>query len=73
MPHREREAQGTVASFDPESHAGRVVLDDGVELPYDGAAFDAGGLRLVRPGQRVRLRLAGSHVRLLTLVTLPDA
>ena len=64
--------QGTVASFDPTTRAGSVVLDDGRLVPYDAAAFDAGGLRLVRPGQRVRLRLVGSRPVLLTLVTLPD-
>jgi hypothetical protein len=67
-----RAVQGTVASFDPATHEGSVVLDDGLLVPYDAAAFDAGGLRLVRPGQRVRLRLVGARPVLLTLVTLPD-
>ncbi len=68
--------QGTVRSFDPTTRSGSVLLDDGTELPYDAAAFDAGGLLLLRFGQRVRLREAGTgadrHVVFLTLVTLPD-
>ena len=68
----ERAVQGTVASFDPATRAGSVVLDAGLLVAYDATAFDAGGLRLVRPGQRVRLRLVGGRPVLLTLVTLPD-
>jgi hypothetical protein len=68
----DRTVHGTVAAFDADTRAGSVVLDDGLLVPYDAAAFDAGGLRLVRPGQRVRVRLAGSRAVLLTLVTLPD-
>lgn len=61
-------------SFDPVTRSGTVLMDDGVELPYDGAAFDAGGLRLTRVGQRVRIRLdpTGGYVVVLTLATLPD-
>lgn len=47
--------QATVRSFDAAARTGTVLLDDGVELPYAAAAFAAGGLRLLRPGQRVRL------------------
>lgn len=68
--------QATVRRFDPESRSGTVVLDDGVELPFDAAAFDAGGMRLLRLGQRVRIEVAeqaGSPVvTYLTLHTLPD-
>lgn len=64
--------QGTVRSFDPETRGGTVLLDDGTELPYDAAAFDAGGLRLARIGQRVALRAdARGHITALTLATLP--
>ena len=61
-------------SFDPASRSGSVLLDDGVELPYDREAFDAGELRLARVGQRVRIRVDGSgdRVTFLTLATLPD-
>ena len=68
--------QGTVASFDPLTRSGTVLLDDGTELPYNDMAFDAGSLRLAWVGQRVRIRTAGSgadlHVTFLTLATLPD-
>lgn len=61
-------------TFDPATRAGTVLLDDGLELPYDGAAFDAGGLRLLRVGQRVRLRFAGEPpvITFLTVATLAD-
>jgi 2-phospho-L-lactate guanylyltransferase len=64
--------QGTVRSFDPETRGGTVLLDDGTELPYDAAAFDAGGLRLARIGQRVALRAdERGRITALTLATLP--
>nr|WP_285665409.1 cold-shock protein [Actinorhabdospora filicis] len=47
--------QGTVATFDDQTRSGTVLLDDGTELAYDTAAFDASDLRLLRLGQRVRL------------------
>jgi 2-phospho-L-lactate guanylyltransferase len=63
--------QATVRTYDPQTRSGRVLLDDGAEIPYDAAAFDAGGLRLLRPGQRVRLDLDGDRVVRLTLHTFP--
>ena len=45
--------QGTIATFDPQSHTGTLLLDDGTELPFPAAAFRASGLRLLRLGQRV--------------------
>jgi 2-phospho-L-lactate guanylyltransferase len=47
--------QATVARFDPEHRSGAVLLDDGVQLSFDAGALDGTGLRLLRPGQRVRL------------------
>lgn len=65
--------QATVKTFDPESRSGEVYLDDGTELPFDANAFDAGGLRHLRLGQRVRLRTAdetvNGRVTVVTLVT----
>lgn len=68
--------QASIVDFDPETRSGSVVLDDGTQLPYDAAAFDAGSLRLARVGQRVRIRTEGTgaatRVTFVTLVTLPD-
>ncbi|MEV4755281.1 cold-shock protein [Micromonospora sp. NPDC049559] len=62
--------QGTVATFDPNSRAGTVLLDDGTEVAFPAAAFDASGLRLLRLGQRVRLdRAPSGEVVRLTLPT----
>jgi cold shock CspA family protein len=64
--------QATARSFNTATHAGTVLRDDGTEVAYDGAAFDAGGLRLLRVGQRVQMAVdADGRVTALTLVTLP--
>ncbi|MEV4500725.1 hypothetical protein [Streptomyces klenkii] len=70
--------QATAYTFDPQTRSGSVLLDDGTPLPFDAAAFDAGGLRLLRPGQRVRIECTGPAAgtegapegRRVTLVTL---
>ncbi|GGL96891.1 hypothetical protein GCM10010129_45850 [Streptomyces fumigatiscleroticus] len=63
--------QATAYTYDPESRSGQVLLDDGTPVPFDTAAFDAGGLRLLRPGQRVRVETEGEGAsRRITLVTL---
>ena len=61
--------QGTVATFDPQSHTGTVLLDDGTELPFPAEAFRRSGLRLLRLGQRVTIEVdpAGGVAR----VSLP--
>ena len=71
--------QATVRSFDPATRSGTVLLDDGVELSYDGPAFDAGRIRLLRVGQRVRIEVTGDEQRpgarrvtFLTIATLPS-
>ncbi len=72
--------QATVASFDPADGSGRVLLDDGTPLPFDGTALAAGGMRLLRSGQRVRIRLAEAldgeteqrRVAFVTIATLSD-
>jgi hypothetical protein len=62
--------QATVRSFDPASRGGDVLLDDGSVKTFDAAAFDPSGLRLLRIGQRVRLRVdADGSVALITLAT----
>ncbi|MEV4538358.1 cold-shock protein [Asanoa sp. NPDC049518] len=64
--------QGTVATYDPDSRSGTVLLDDGSELTYPAAAFDASGLRLLRLGQRVSIEQDPSGaVTRLTIPTMP--
>ena len=48
--------QGTIATFDPDSRSGTLLLDDGIELTFDAEAFDRSGLRQLRPGQRVTIQ-----------------
>ncbi|WP_329138568.1 hypothetical protein [Streptomyces sp. NBC_00670] len=63
--------QATAYTYDSETRSGQVLLDDGTPVAFDAAAFDAGGLRLLRPGQRVRVETAGEGEALrITLVTL---
>ncbi|NJQ02333.1 hypothetical protein [Streptomyces zingiberis] len=52
--------QATAYTYDPETRSGSVLLDDGTPVEFDAAAFDAGGLRLLRPGQRVRIEYAAA-------------
>lgn len=66
--------QATVSSFDPDTFTGSVLLDDGVQVPFPAEALAGSGLRLLRPGQRVRLETEGdgSSIRIerLQLITL---
>jgi cold shock CspA family protein len=66
--------QATVSSFDPDTFTGSVLLDDGVELPFPRSALAGTGLRLLRPGQRVRLQTAGDddalEIESLQIITL---
>jgi 2-phospho-L-lactate guanylyltransferase len=66
--------QATVSSFDLSTGSGAVLLDDGVELPFGATAFTGSGLRLLRPGQRVRIETSGAgadlEVRNLQILTL---
>ncbi|MER5180055.1 hypothetical protein ABT009_17075 [Streptomyces sp. NPDC002896] len=63
--------QATSYTYDPETRSGSVLLDDGTPVPFDAPAFDAGGLRLLRPGQRVRIEVEGEgEARRITLITL---
>lgn len=64
--------QATVRTFDPATRSGTVLLDDGTEVAYAAAAFDAGALRLARVGQRVALRVDDrGRITALTLATFP--
>lgn len=63
--------QGTVATFDPDTRTGTVLLDDGRAVAYPAAAFDSSGLRLLRLGQRVHLEVdQDGTVARLTLPTM---
>ncbi|MFJ2218301.1 hypothetical protein ACIQVO_39455 [Streptomyces sp. NPDC101062] len=68
--------QATSYTYDSETRCGSVLLDDGTPVEFDAAAFDAGGLRLLRPGQRVRIETesqgkgASPRITLVTLQTL---
>ncbi|WP_066949453.1 hypothetical protein [Streptomyces lushanensis] len=63
--------QATSYTYDSETRGGSVLLDDGTPLEFDAAAFDAGGLRMLRAGQRVRIETEGEGAdRRVTLVTL---
>lgn len=66
--------QGTVFSFDPATAEGSIILDDGVRLPFPAQALHGSGLRLLRPGQRVRLVLAqtaeGPAVEKVQIITM---
>jgi 2-phospho-L-lactate guanylyltransferase len=64
--------QATVATFDSGTGSGTVLLDDGTSVPFGAAAFAASGLRLLRPGQRVRLtRSPDGTVNTVALITMP--
>ncbi len=63
--------QATVLTFDPATGAGTVVSDSGSTLAFGAEAFAAGGLRLLRPGQRVRVaRSESGVVESITVSTL---
>lgn len=64
--------QATVWTYDEDTRSGKVLLDDGTPVDFGSDAFDAGGLRLLRLGQRVRLDTdATGTVTRVTLATLP--
>lgn len=63
--------QATAYTYDSQTRSGSVLLDDGTPVPFEAPAFDAGGLRLLRPGQRVRIETDGEGPGLrITLITL---
>ncbi|HVA61082.1 MAG TPA: hypothetical protein VNG13_11185 [Mycobacteriales bacterium] len=61
--------QATVHSFEPGG-SGTVVTDDGRELAFGADAFARSGLRLLRPGQRVRLETSDGRITLVTISTM---
>lgn len=69
------DVQATVASWSGTTRGGSVLLDDGTMLDFDHAVFEGSGLRLLRFGQRVRIRVVDvegrPQIAALTLATLP--
>ncbi|GAA3197156.1 hypothetical protein [Actinocorallia longicatena] len=63
--------QGTVKDYDAATRSGSVLLDDGTPVPFGTEAFDAGGLRMLRFGQRVNIAYDGESITAITLSTLP--
>jgi cold shock CspA family protein len=64
--------QATVRTYDARTRSGSVLLDDGTELEFEAAAFDAGGLRLLRFGQRVNIAVTDDErITAITLGTFP--
>jgi 2-phospho-L-lactate guanylyltransferase len=63
-----RSMQATVHSFDPETHTGSVLRDDGVRLSFDAHAFDDSGLRLLRIGQRLTVEVVDDLVVSMRIV-----
>lgn len=63
--------QATVKAYDRQTRSGSVLLDDGSEMTFGALAFDAGGLRLLRLGQRVNIAVDGGWITAITLATFP--
>jgi hypothetical protein len=63
--------QATVRVYDGETRSGSVLLDDGTEMEFAAPAFDAGGLRMLRLGQRVNIAVDGERITAITLSTFP--
>jgi cold shock CspA family protein len=60
--------QGTIATYDPRTHAGTLLLDDGSELAFPAEAFERSGLRLLRLGQRVTIDRAADGTVLTVML-----
>lgn len=80
--------QATVRSYDPLTGSGSVLLDDGRELTFPGGALRGSGVRSLRSGQRVQVKVSDSalsaldssqpapgaaQITALTVYTLPEA
>ncbi len=69
--------QATVHELDAGTGVGSVITDQGLVIPFAPDVWESGPLLTMRPGQRVRVTVAGSGaeavVTSLTLVTFPPA
>jgi cold shock CspA family protein len=60
--------QGTIATFDPDTRHGTMLLDDGTELAFGADAFARSGLRQLHLGQRVSIEAdPGGTVRRVSI------
>ena len=66
--------QGSVHTFDEQTGAGSLLLDDGVEVTFTAEVFGASALRHLRTGQRLSLTLAddGRAVTKVWIVGIGD-
>jgi hypothetical protein len=68
--------QATVRTFDPHTRAGTVLLDDGIELPYEAGSLAHTAIRHLRIGQRVTVQTSGegadTKVSALHIYTIPN-
>jgi len=62
--------QATVATYDEETRSGSVFLDDGTRVAFDAEALEGTGLRLLRPGQRVKIEGSPGSVERIQILTL---
>ncbi len=60
-----------MSEFDPDTGGGAVLHDSGRREEFPGSAFAAGGLRLLRLGQRVRVDYQETTISKVTLITMP--
>ena len=65
--------QGTIRTYNAQTHSGIIMDDTKVEIPFDHDAFRNTGVREFRIGQRVKFSLQGepprAKVRDLTIVS----
>ncbi|WP_406830067.1 hypothetical protein ABEG17_13850 [Pedococcus sp. KACC 23699] len=66
--------QGSVHTFDEQTGAGSLLLDDGLEVTFSSDVFAASALRHLRAGQRLSLVLGdgGREVTRLWIVGIGD-
>lgn len=64
--------QATVHRYDDQTRSGSVLQDDGLEVPFDAEVFDASGLRLLRPGQRLTVEVEDGRVTRLFIVGIGE-
>ncbi|WP_202818924.1 hypothetical protein [Actinosynnema sp. ALI-1.44] len=60
-----------MATFSPSTRSGTVLLDDGTRMTFDADAFDHSGLRMLRLGQRVVMRVVDGRVTAINHIALP--